>query len=151
MNSFKKENIVPTLKSVVAAEAISELIDHLVAIGSIPRESRDGVLSAIIQRERSMSTGIGSGVAIPHAATPLVGEIVLAFGRSAAGIDFDALDQQPVRFVVLVIVPDRDHGKHLPILARISRAFQRKEVRAALENASNAEAIAALLDANLNP
>jgi len=140
------EHIVADLKSVTSFEAIDELMAHLVSAGSVSLADRETIAYAIKQREQSMSTGIGFGVAIPHASTSLVPDAVMAFGRSRAGIDFDALDRQPVRFVVLVIVPAGEREKHLRTLTQISRLFQKKEIRLALETATDADAIAKILN-----
>src|SRR6185295_14649734 len=86
-------------------EAIDELIDNLVVAGRLKQESRAAIVAAIKKRETSMSTGIGFGIAIPHASTDLIKELVGAVGRSLKGIHFDALDNQPVNLVMLFLVP----------------------------------------------
>ena len=83
-------------------EAIDELINKLVDTGKIKPESRDQIAAVVKKRETSMSTGIGFGIGIPHASTDLIYEVVGAFGRSAKGINFDALDNQPVKLVMLL-------------------------------------------------
>ena len=144
-----KDHIVATLESSTAFGAIEELVAQLVAAGSIVPDAKGAVGTALEERERSMSTGIGCGVAIPHASTPDVSAPTLAFGRSKTGIDFNALDQQPVRLVMLVLVPAGQREKHLPTIARISRLFHRGEIRAALESAGDADAIQRVLEENL--
>src|ERR1041384_2395291 len=89
-------HIVPELKGTNRFEVIDELISHLVVVGSIMPENKIEIVSALRQRERSMSTGIGFGIGLPHALSPLVDKAIIAFGRSRSGIDFDALDRQPV-------------------------------------------------------
>src|SRR5690349_1792984 len=142
--NFENKHIKTELAGATGFEAITELVGHLVSAGSLPADAAGAISLAIQERERSMSTGIGLGLAIPHAATPLIHEVIVAFGRSTRGIDFDSLDRQPVRLVVLVIVPAREREKHLSTLARISRLLHNRAVRAALENASDAEGIAAI-------
>ena len=104
--------------------AIVELIDLLVANkGRSPPQSRDSILAALKQREETMSTGIGFGIAIPHASSDAVSEVVAAFGRSSQGIEFDALDNAPVKFVVLFIVPKNQFQTASPHARRDRESF----------------------------
>ena len=100
-----REQIVPELKASNRWEAIDELIGNLVATGKIQPGDRDAVTAAVKKRETSMSTGIGFGIGIPHASTDLIYEVVGALGRSPKGVNFDALDNQPVKLVMLFLVP----------------------------------------------
>jgi mannitol/fructose-specific phosphotransferase system IIA component (Ntr-type) len=86
-------------------EAIDELISNLVQTGKIKPDNRDQIAAVVKKRETSMSTGIGFGIGIPHASTDLIYEVVGAFGRSKKGVNFDALDNQPVKLVMLFLVP----------------------------------------------
>jgi hypothetical protein len=104
-------------------------MDLLVARGQIKPEDRDGILASLKQREETMSTGIGFGIAIPHCSSDRLDKVVAAFGRSSTGIEFDALDNAPVKFVVLFIVPKKPvsdtspHARfHRKILERSQRA-----------------------------
>src|SRR5688572_21825490 len=91
------KNIVPDMQAGDRWQAIDELIANLVATGKIKAEDREAVTAVVKKRETSMSTGIGFGIGIPHASTDLITEVVGALGRSKKGIDFDALDNQPVK------------------------------------------------------
>lgn len=144
--TFKHKHIVPELKSTTGLQVIGELVDHLVSVGTISSETAAPIAQAVRQRESSMSTGCGFGVAIPHASTPLTSEIIVAFGRSPTGIDFDALDRQPVRLVVLVIVPAQEKEKNFLTLARISRLMHVRDIRVALEQALDADSILNILN-----
>ena len=144
--SFKSEHIVAQLQGTTAMQVIDELVGHLVAVGAIPLAASESVTLALKHREHSMSTGIGFGVAIPHAASDLIKEPIVAFGRSTGGIQFDALDHQPVQLVVMMIVPVADRQKHLPILAGVSRLLHNREVRTALQNAADTAAIMQILN-----
>ena len=146
--SFKAEHVLAELKSAHAFAAIDELVDHLASVGAILPDAKDAVALALKRREQSMSTGIGFGVAIPHAAMPLIMEPVIAFGRSADGIEFDSIDGQPVRLVILMIIPAEERTTHLPTLSGISRLLRRKETREALHAAADVEAIAHILNGN---
>ena len=88
-----------------------------------------------------MSTGIGFGIGIPHASTDLITEVTGAMGRSAAGVNFDALDSQPVHLVMLFLVPQGQFQRHLHTLANIARRLHRAEFRQALEKAADAESM----------
>ena len=88
-----------------------------------------------------MSTGIGVGIGIPHASTDLITDVVAAFGRSKTGIDFEALDNQPVSLVTLFLVPQGQFQKHLHTLADIAKLLHKKELRQKLESADDAAAI----------
>jgi fructose-specific phosphotransferase system IIA component len=132
---LSKEQILPQLKATNRWEAIDELIDLLVAQGKIKSEHRDQIAAVVKKRETSMSTGIGFGIGIPHASTDLISEVVGAFGRSSAGVNFDALDNQPVNLVMLFLVPQGQFQKHLHTLANIAKLLHNKEFRQLLEAA----------------
>ena len=86
-----------------------------------------------------MSTGIGFGIGIPHASTDLINEVVGALGRSKKGVNFDALDNQPVNLVMLFLVPQGQFQKHLHTLANIAKLLHKAEFRQALEQAPDAD------------
>jgi mannitol/fructose-specific phosphotransferase system IIA component (Ntr-type) len=133
--------IVPAMKASNRWEAIDELINHLVATGKIKPENRDPISAVVKKRETSMSTGIGFGIGIPHASTDLIYEVVGAFGRSPQGINFEALDNQPVKLVMLFLVPQGQFQKHLHTLANIAKLLHRGEFRQALEGAPDPAAM----------
>lgn len=140
--------IVIDLKANNRWEAIDELIDCLVRAGKIQPQHRDAIIAVVRKRESSMSTGIGYGIGIPHASTDLIQDVVGAFGRSSKGIDFDALDNQPVTLVMLFLVPQGQFQKHLHTLADIAKLLHRKEFRQALEQAPDAESMFAIIKQN---
>ena len=135
----RPEQIIPDLQASNRWEAIDELINHLVACGRIKSEHRDQVAAVVKKRESSMSTGIGFGIGIPHASTDLIYEVVGALGRSRKGVNFDALDNQPVNLVMLFLVPQGQFQKHLHTLANIAKLLHKKEFRQALEQAPSSE------------
>lgn len=134
-----KDQIVTDLKATNRWEAIDELVDVLVATGKIRPEHRDAVVAVVRKRENSMSTGIGFGIGIPHASTDVIQEVVGALGRSRRGVDFEALDNQPVKLVMLFLVPQGQFQKHLHTLANIAKLLHKAEFRKALEEAPDAE------------
>ena len=138
------EQIIPEMKATERWPAIVELIDLLVSLGRINPADRDSILASLKQREETMSTGIGFGIAIPHASSDRVNDVVAAFGRSSQGIEFDALDNAPVKFVVLFIVPKNQFQTHLRTLASIAKFLNDRSVRDSLANAQMTKEILAI-------
>ena len=126
-------------------EAIDELLTNLISTAKIKQEHREQIAAVVKKRESSMSTGIGFGIGIPHASTDLIYEVVGALGRSMKGVNFDALDNQPVNLVMLFLVPQGQFQKHLHTLASIAKLLHNKEFRQALEAAPDAEAMYAII------
>jgi fructose-specific phosphotransferase system IIA component len=136
-----KDQILTDLQAADRWQAIDELINNLVATGKIQPQHREAIAAVVKKRETSMSTGIGFGIGIPHASTDLIPEVVGALGRSKKGINFDALDNQPVNLVMLFLVPQGQFQKHLHTLANIAKILHKAEFRQALEQAPDAEAM----------
>lgn len=136
-----KDQILTDLQAADRWQAIDELISNLVTTGKIQAQHRESIAAVVKKRETSMSTGIGFGIGIPHASTDLIPEVVGALGRSKKGINFDALDNQPVNLVMLFLVPQGQFQKHLHTLANIAKILHKAEFRQALEQAPDAEAM----------
>jgi mannitol/fructose-specific phosphotransferase system IIA component (Ntr-type) len=126
--------------------AIVELVDLLTERGDIPKACYDEILSALKVREAQISTGIGSGVAIPHTFSDSIQDVVAIFGRSKEGIEFEALDHAPVHFIILFVVPQKDYHLHLRILGAIAKMFTNCEVRRKLSTAMTRDEILEILD-----
>jgi mannitol/fructose-specific phosphotransferase system IIA component (Ntr-type) len=142
-NLLSVENIITEMKAKERWSAIAELTDLLVGLGKIKTEDRDPVLASLKRREETMSTGIGFGVAVPHCSSDRLKEVVAAFGRSTTGIEFESLDNAPVKFVVLFIVPQNKFPTHLPTLASIAKFLNDRSVRESLASANSADEILA--------
>ena len=140
-NLLSASQIIPEMQSGERWQAIEEIVNQLVSAGRIPGQDKDAVLAALKQREETMSTGIGFGIAIPHASSDCVTEVVAGFGRSKGGIEFDSLDNQPVHFIVLFIVPRDQFQTHLRTLAAIAKFLNDRAVREELGTAATAEDI----------
>ncbi|MCX6961280.1 MAG: PTS sugar transporter subunit IIA [Verrucomicrobia bacterium] len=140
-NLLSESQIIPEMASKERWDAIRELVDRLVEAGKIDKEDREDVLESIRQREETMSTGIGFGIAIPHASSSKVAEVVAAFGRSTSGIPFESLDGEPVNFIVLFVVPKDQFQTHLRTLAAIAKFLNDKTVREELSKAPSPAAI----------
>jgi mannitol/fructose-specific phosphotransferase system IIA component (Ntr-type) len=118
------------------------LIEELVAVLSEAGAFRDAdeVLRAVRRREDLLSTGIGSGVAIPHGKAESVPALVMAAGVTAEPVDFDSLDGEPVRLLFLLVAPEMAAGPHVKALSRISRLVRRESLRERLASARSPEA-----------
>jgi fructose-specific phosphotransferase system IIA component len=138
---LSKAQIITDLRATNRWEAIDELINNLAATGKITPEHQEAIAAVVKKRESSMSTGIGFGIGIPHASTDLITEVVGALGRSTKGVNFDALDNQPVNLVMLFLVPQGQFQKHLHTLANIAKLLHKAEFRQALEQAPDADAM----------
>lgn len=136
-----EKQIITSLRARNRWEAIDELLGRLVDVGVIKPEDLDAIAGAVRKREQSMSTGIGFGIGIPHASTNLISEPVAALGRAEHGIAFDALDGEPVSLVVLFLVPQGQFQKHLHTVADIAKLLHNAELRRAIEEASDANAM----------
>lgn len=140
-NLLSARQIIPEMKSEERWEAIEEIVRMLVDSGKIDSADTENVLASLKQREETMSTGIGFGIAIPHASSDRVQEVVAGFGRSKAGIEFDSLDNEPVHFIVLFVVPRDQFQTHLRTLAAIAKFLNDRTVREELAQAPDAESI----------
>jgi len=127
--------IVLNLQSKEKFEVIKELVRPLVETGAITEEPE--FVSAIVRRENMESTGIGLGVAIPHARTRAVANIILAFGRSDAGVDFSSLDGKPSHLIFLIAAPEEQKTEYIMTLARLSKLLRKDEVRIGLNKAGS--------------
>jgi mannitol/fructose-specific phosphotransferase system IIA component (Ntr-type) len=139
------DQVILDMKSEEHWPAIVELVDHLDRHEFLKGEDKEAILEALHTREDQISTGIGSGVAIPHAFSETLDHVVAVFGRSKAGIDFEALDNAPVNFVLLFVVPKKDYHMHLQTLAAIAKLFNNCEVRQQLASAETREEIISIL------
>ena len=116
---------------------ITELVDILNADGSL--QDKDSVLQAVLAREQTRSTGIGSGIAIPHGKCKGVRELVMAMGISPQGVDFQSIDEKPVYIVVLLVSPLDKTGPHIQALARISRLMLDEDFKNKIQHSTSAQ------------
>jgi fructose-specific phosphotransferase system IIA component len=136
---LKSEFIISDLKGESKEGIINELID---LFKNDPRvEDIEKVRSAVLDREKVMSTGVGKGFAIPHGKTNAVKEIVGAFGKIKDGIDYNALDGNPVNLVFLLVGKDNLISTHIKLLSRISRLMNKDDFRHRLKEANTADEI----------
>ncbi len=116
-----------------------EILNAVIDLASTSEKvlDKEKVRTAIFEREKIMSTGVGSGFAIPHGKTEAVADIVGAFAVTAQPIDYQSLDEQPVRIVFLLVGRDNMVGPHIKLLSRISRLMNKEEFRKKLLGASS--------------
>jgi len=138
--------IVPELTATDRDGAIRELVGSLAAAGAVPQSSVDDVVAALVKREQNGSTGFGKGVAVPHVKHPKVKAMAGTIGRSVNGIDFAALDHQPVYTIVLLLSPENQPQQHLQAMNIVFSNLQKDMFRRWLRGAETREAIIELLD-----
>jgi len=137
--------IIPELEATTRDEAIIELIRSLASAGAIPNRSVDETIKVVLRREAQATTGIGKGVALPHAKLKSVKKPVGTVGRSSKGIDFAALDSQPVYSVVLLLSSPDDPDEHLQAMETIFKHVQRDNFRKWLRQCNSKDEIIELL------
>ena len=129
--------VIPELKSDRKEDIINELID---LFEGDPRVTDiEKMRNAVLDREKIMSTGVGKGFAIPHGKTNAVKEIIAAFGKTKEPIEYQALDNQPVNLVFLLVGKENLVSSHIKLLSRISRMMNKDEFRNKLASAVNSE------------
>ncbi len=130
-----EDSIIIGMKNREKEAALEELLVALENAGRI--KDRKKILEALIEREKLGSTGIGQGIAVPHAKTNQINNLVAALGISQKGISFEALDGEPVNIIFLVLAPAKATGIHLKALAKIARLLKDKVFRQSLKTASS--------------
>ena len=118
-------------------EAIEILTDRLVATDQVANEHREVVLAALMAREKSMSTGMEQGIAIPHTSVDQVQSAAVALGIARNGIDFESIDGRPTQLVILLVNPANQTKAHIRTLAEIARLLSSADLRSALVQADS--------------
>lgn len=136
------DGVVPHLKAASKKQALQDLARHACSIAGIDERS---IFDALLERERLGSTGVGLGIAIPHAKLAGLNDLHGVFARADSPIDFDSIDEQPVDLVFLLLAPENAGADHLKALARVSRLLRNHDICEKLRGAESAEAIYALL------
>ena len=140
------EAIVTQLQAGERDDAISELIDALVKSGAVPDGARDTLVQRVLEREAKGSTGFGKGVAVPHVRHKEATRVAAAIGLSEQGIDFNALDRQPVYSVFLLVSPEDSPDDHLQAMEVIFHNLGKQTFRRFLRQARSVEDVTTLLD-----
>ncbi len=124
--------------------AITELVDLLHADGRL--SDRDAALQAVLAREQTRSTGIGLGLAVPHGKSRACTALVMAVGKPAEPMEFDAIDGKPCSLIVLLTSPADETGPHIQALAAVSRLWQNEAFRQAVYEAKSADQLYAAFE-----
>lgn len=140
------EAIVPQLAAADRDGALRELAAALAKAGALPIDAVEEIVAALIKREQNGSTGFGKGIAVPHVKHPKVSRMAGTIGRSVGGIDFAALDHQPVYSVFLLLSPENQPQQHLQAMNIVFSNLQKDMFRRFLRQSATREAIVELLD-----
>lgn len=143
LDILSEKSIVPELKARNKKQVLEELIDALRQ--DKPELDRDRLMAVLLERERLGSTGIGDGIAIPHGKLKDIDQLMLSFGRSTDGVDFESMDGKPVHLVFLLVAPESCSGIHLRALAKIARLLKNGSVRKKLGSVTERDDIFAVI------
>lgn len=143
---LKPESIIMEIKSKEKIAVIKELVNHMVENKFVSDGER--FLNALAKRENLESTGIGDGIAIPHARTDAVDDLILAFARSPSGVDFSSIDGKPSYLIFLIASPENKKSEYIMALAKISRLLRKDPVRRELRAAISPKEILKIIKKN---
>src|SRR5438105_4656106 len=136
--------IVADLKATDRDGVIRELVTSLAKADALPESAVDEVVASLIKREHNGTTGFGKGVAVPHTKHPKVKQMAGTVGRSETGIDFAALDHQPVYSIVLLLSPENQPNQHLQAMNIVFANLQKDMFRKFLRQSATREAVVEL-------
>lgn len=139
------ENVIPNLKATSKKQALQELARHAAQIAGLNERA---VFDVLLDRERLGTTGVGNGIAIPHGKLAALPQLFGVFARLERPIDFEAIDEQPVDLIFLLLAPESAGADHLKALARVSRLLRDRGMCEKLRATSTADALYALLAAS---
>lgn len=135
--------VIEEIKATDKIGVIREFAGILQATGRVT--DAEALVRVLLERESLGSTGIGDGIAIPHGKLSFISNMVVAFGRSSRGVDFQSLDAKPVYLFFLLVTPDNKPGDHLKALARISRILKNPDLRENLKRTSDRQELKRLI------
>ena len=140
---FRKEHIIEGLKSKTKRDVLAEL-SGLFLHGDI-KFSHENMIKTLLEREKLGSTGIGDGIAIPHGKLPDLHDLIVSFGRSREGVEFDTMDGKPAHLFFLLMAPENTTGQHLKALAKISKMLKDNTFRKKLMEAKSSDELYAII------
>ena len=139
LDILDRECIIPELRSRTKKEVLEELTGAL--LNCKADLDKEALVEVLLEREQLGSTGIGDGIAIPHGKVPDLDELIVSFGRSTLGIEFDSMDGRPTHLFFLLIAPENSTGIHLRALAKITRLLTSAHFRQRLMESGTREEI----------
>ena len=140
---LNQNHVIPDLKAKDKKGVLAELVD--VIVSSDPTLDKNSLVKVLLERERLGSTGIGGGIGIPHGKMKDLDSLVLGFGLSRRGVDFESLDGKPAHIFFLLVTPENSTGLHLKLLARISRILKNEHFKDRLLGASDRDEILSII------
>ncbi len=143
-----RDGVVPSLQAADRDEAVAELVDALVNAGSLQASLRQEIVEKLLEREERGSTGFGRGVAVPHVKHPALSEMIAAVGVSKVGVDFNALDKQPVFSIFLLLSPEGRPEEHLKAMEAIFGNLSQETFRRFLRQTESIDDIMSLIVEN---
>lgn len=143
LDVLKKEAIIVDLKSKDKKGVLDELA---AAVEKLAGTRPDELVRVLLERERLGSTGIGGGIGIPHGKLKALGMLVLGFGISRSGVDYESMDGRPTHIFFLLLTPENSTGLHLKLLARISRLLKKESFKEKLLKATSQEEVLAVIE-----
>jgi fructose-specific phosphotransferase system IIA component len=145
LNFLDADLFIPNLPKGDKTSTLTTLVQHLKAKGRISFEQV--VLNALMTRENMGSTGIGNGIAIPHSRTLVANKLTVLAARSIEGIDFDAMDGEPVHLIFLILAPPQEqNNQYLPLLGRLVETLREAGVRKKLLSATDFQEFIAVVE-----
>jgi nitrogen PTS system EIIA component len=138
---FPHETIVTIPADTDKSAVLTKLVKSLVHAGWLPEESVDEVIKALQERERYGTTGLGKGLALPHLRCREMTDFVGAIGIAPTGVDFDSLDGQPTRLIILLLSPFDQRAKHLEIMGRLARLLSNKTLQYSVQQSRSPEVL----------
>ncbi|MBA3030488.1 MAG: PTS sugar transporter subunit IIA [Desulfobacteraceae bacterium] len=145
LDVLNKNAILADLKSTDKKGVIEELASPLAQIAGMDQEN---LVTVLLERERLGSTGIGGGIGIPHGKFKELNTLLLGFGLSRKGVDFESMDNRPTHIFFMLITPENSTGLHLKLLSRISRLLKNDLFKEKLQQAANADEIFGVIQDN---
>jgi mannitol/fructose-specific phosphotransferase system IIA component (Ntr-type) len=140
---LQKNGILTNLESTDKSEILTQMGKYLATLYDI--KDQDHIVRKILDREAEMSTGIGYGIAIPHARIEGIDRLFIIAGRSVKGIDFNAIDEQPVHLLFMMLSPVNASSQYTQILSSLSRVMSYEEIRNSLIESDDAEKFLGIL------
>ncbi|HLS69586.1 MAG TPA: PTS IIA-like nitrogen regulatory protein PtsN [Kiloniellales bacterium] len=136
------EGVLPALRVTSKKQALQELARRAADLIALPERT---IFDVLIEREKLGTTGVGNGIAIPHGKLPHLGRLHALFARLASPVDFDAIDEQPVDLICVLLAPQEAGADHLKALATISRLLRDRVICEKLRGSESRDALYALL------
>jgi PTS system nitrogen regulatory IIA component len=144
LDVLKKETILVDLKSKDKTGVINELVTPVARLAGIEHKK---LVRVLLEREQLGSTGIGGGIGIPHGKLKGMDSLILGFGLSRSGIDFESMDDKPTYIFFLLVTPENSTGLHLKLLAQISRLLKKEMFKESLLKATDRDEVMTLIQA----